>query len=596
MSQSLPIRKILFGVACFASVVLPLANPALAARQTLAVARPFTVDTSPAGDYLAAFVASEDRDTLAAATFFREVLRSDPRNPKLLESAFAAALANGNMADSFSLADRLLKLDPKNGLAHLAIGIRSIKAKQYSAARTELSQGSVNGQRDITATLLTAWAFAGAGDEKRAIATMDRVNDPRFSVFRDYHAGLIAQLFDDMPEAGKRLKAAYAAEKSTLRVIDAYARFIDRQGDTAGAKKIYLDFNDLLPNHPLVTSAIADIDAGRKLEPLVKSADAGAAEVLYGLGAIGSQANEDLASMIYLRLSLYLDPDNSLALVTLADTYERQNQGQRAIDIYGAVPQKSPLRDNSDIQAALILDTIGKSDEATKRLQTIVAAHPKDSDALLALANLQRAHKQFEDATATYTQALDLTAPDDKTAWSTYYFRGICQERSKHWPAAEADFKKALDLSPDQPLVLNYLGYSWVDQGSNLDEAFKMLNRAVELRPTDGYIVDSLGWAYFQLGKYDQAVSELEKAIDLKPGDSTINDHLGDAYWKVGRKLEAVWQWNHARDSDPDPEDLPKILDKIAHGLTEPAGKPAAAADPAKSGQPADTAPEKNGG
>ncbi|HWG04512.1 MAG TPA: tetratricopeptide repeat protein, partial [Beijerinckiaceae bacterium] len=563
---------------------------------TTAAARPLAVSASPEGDYLAAFVASEDQDTLAAATFFREVLRSDPRNPKLLESTFAAALANGNMSEAFNLADRLLKQDPRNGLAHLAAGIRAIKAKQYPTARSELSQGTPSGQRDVTATLLTAWAYAGAGDEKRALAAMDKVNDPRFAVFRDYHAGLIAQLFDDMPEAGKRLKAAYAAEKSTLRVVDAYARFIDRQGDTDGAKKAYLDFNALLPNHPLVVAAIADIDAGRKLEPLVKSADAGAAEVLYGLGAIGSQANEDLASMIYLRLSLFLDPENSLALVTLADTYERQEQGERAIEIYQSVPEKSPLRENSQIQSALILDTLGKTDDATKRLQSIIAAQPKDTDALLALANLQRSHKQFEDATATYTKVLDQATPGNKTDWSTYYFRGIGEERSNHWPAAEADFKKGLELSPDQPLVLNYLGYSWVDKGINLDDAFKMLNRAVDLRPTDGYIVDSLGWAYFKLGEYDQAVNELEKAIDLKPGDSTINDHLGDAYWMVGRKLEAHWQWNHARDMEPDPEDLPKILDKIAHGLPEPAGKPAAAADPAKSAPPAAAAPEKSGG
>jgi Flp pilus assembly protein TadD len=602
VSQSLQTRKILLGVACLASALLPVERPAFAARQTIAVARPFYVDASPAGDYLAAFVASEDQDTVAAATFFREVLRSDPRNPRLLESAFAAALANGNMADSFTLADRLLKQDPKNGLAHLALGIRAIKARQFSTARNELSLGTTNGQRDITATLLTAWAYAGAGDEKRALATADRINDPRFAVFRDYHAGLIAQLFDDTAEAGKRLKNAYTAENTTLRVVDAYARLIDRQGDTEGAKKAYQSFNQLLPNHPLVMAAINEIAAGRKLDPLIKSADAGAAEVLYGLGAIGSQVNQGLASMIYLRLSLFLDPENSLALVTLADTYERQNQGEQAIDIYQSLNEKSPLRDNSDIQAAMILDTLGKTDDATRRLQSIVAAQPKNSDALLALGNLQRSHKQFVDAIATYTKVLDAAAPDDKSNWSTLYFRGICEERSNQWPAAEADFKKALELSPDQPLVLNYLGYSWVDKGINLDQAFKMLRRAVDLRPTDGFIVDSLGWAYFKLGHYDLAVSQLEKAIDLKPGDPVINDHLGDAYWMIGRKLEANFQWNHARDSSPDPDDLPRILDKIAHGMPEPETKPAAQAEPPKppvstTDKPAaDAEPAKSGG
>jgi tetratricopeptide (TPR) repeat protein len=585
VSQSLHIRKILLGVASLAGLVLSSQTPALA-RTSIAVSSPFAVSASPAGNYLAAVVAGADRDTLAAATFFREVLRSDPRNPELLERSFVAALANGNMADAFSLADRLLKQDPKNNLAHIAAGVRAMKAKQFSTARNELSQGTANSQRDISATLLIAWTYAGAGDEKRALETIDSISDPRFNVFRDYHAGLVADLFDDAAEAGKRLKSAYDSEKTTLRVVDAYARFIDRHNDPDGAKQAYHDFDALLPHHPLVTAALADLDAGRKLDPLVKSADAGAAEVFYGVGAVDSQANDDLASMIYLRLALYLAPDHGLALVTLADTYERQNQGERAIDIYESVPEKSPLRPNSDIQSALILDTIGHGDEATKRLQDLVATRPQDTDALLALGNLQRSHKQFEEATATYTKVLAHTAADDKSSWTTYYFRGICEERSKHWPDAEADFKKALEISPDQPLVLNYLGYSWVDQGANLDEAFTMLHRAVELRPTDGYVIDSLGWAYYKLGQYQQATRELEKAIDLKPGDPVINDHLGDAYWKVGRKLEAQFQWNHARDSDPDPEDLPRILDKIAHGMDEPA-----AATPA-----AETEPVKNGG
>jgi Flp pilus assembly protein TadD len=159
-----------------------------------------------------------------------------------------------------------------------------------------------------------------------------------------------------------------------------------------------------------------------------------------------------------------------------------------------------------------------------------------------------------------------------------YYFRGICNERSKQWPNAEADFKKALQLSPDQPLVLNYLGYSWIDQGVNLDDGMRMIERAVEQRADDGYIVDSLGWAYYRLGNYDEAVKNLEHAVELKPEDPTINDHLGDAYWRAGRVLEARFQWSHARDLNPEPDDLAKIEDKLKSGLPDAA----AAAERAK--------------
>ena len=166
---------------------------------------------------------------------------------------------------------------------------------------------------------------------------------------------------------------------------------------------------------------------------------------------------------------------------------------------------------------------------------------------------------------------------NEKGAWVTYYYRGICFERSKQWSKAEADMRKALELQPEQPHVLNYLGYSWIDQGINLDEGMKMIKRAVEQRPDDGYIVDSLGWAYYRIGNFEDAVKHLERAIDLKPEDPTINDHLGDAYWRVGRTLEAKFQWAHARDLKPEPEELPKIEAKIENGLPEDTSSAASA-------------------
>jgi tetratricopeptide (TPR) repeat protein len=560
------------------------------ARDNLAIGTPFEVGDSPAGNYLAALIAGAERDTLAAATFFRETLRYDPRNPELIERAFVASLANGNMPDAFGLAERLLQRDANNGLAHLALGIRAIRQHQYAGARGSLSKGGAGRQRDITATLLTAWSYAGAGDYKRALAQVDRLKDEGFGTFRDYHAALIADLANNVPEATKRFQAAYNGEKSTLRLVDAYARFQDRRGRRDEAIRAYEAFDQILPRHPLVTSALAELRAGKPLEPLIRTADQGAAEVLYGLGAVGGRQGDELAAIVYLRLSLFLSPKNGLATVTLADIFERLKQYEQAIEVYNSVADDSPLRVNADIQTALLLETLGKTEEAQKRLQDIVSEKPKNEEALTALGNLQRSRKQFVEAAATYTKALELSTKPEKSLWSLYYYRGIAYERQKAWPKAEADFRKALELFPDQPLVLNYLGYSWVDQGINLDDAFRMLRRAVELRPTDGYIVDSLGWGHYKLGQYDQSVKELERAIELKASDPVINDHLGDAYWRVGRKLEAHFQWNHARDLKPEPEDLDRILKKIDNGLPDEDKPAAAEAEPKKDSE------SRNGG
>ncbi|HUI20557.1 MAG TPA: tetratricopeptide repeat protein [Methylocella sp.] len=561
-----------------------LAGAEARTHENLAIAAPFEVGESPSGNYLAALVAGEEHDTMAAATFFREALRFDPRNPNLIERAFVAAVSNGNMQDAFSLADRLLARDPNNSLARLTLGIKEVKAKHFAAARAYFAKRGSGEQRDITATLLTAWTYAGTGDPHRAVTLIDKLRGENFGVFRDYHAALIADAANDPKEASKRIKAAYAADKNTLRLVDAYSRFMLRHGNRDEAVRAYEAFDQVLPNHPVVTAALANIKAGKAVEPMVKNAEEGAAEVLYGLGAAGGQQGDELAAMIYLRLALYLTPQNSLAIITLGDLCERVKQNEEAIDVYGTVPLNDPLRTTADIQTGQILEALERPDEAAKYLKRIVDENPKNEDALSALGNLQRAHKQYAEAIDTYSRALAGKSTPEKTDWPIYYFRGISYEREKKWPEAEADLLQALALYPDQPLVLNYLGYSWVDQGMNLDEAFNMLRRAVELRPTDGYIVDSLGWANYKLGRVDEAVKQLERAIDLKPSDPVINDHLGDAYWRAGRKLEAHFQWNHARDLDPEPEDKVKILQKIDHGLDDEPHPAAAEAEPKKDG------------
>jgi tetratricopeptide (TPR) repeat protein len=335
--------------------------------------------------------------------------------------------------------------------------------------------------------------------------------------------------------------------------------------------KVFKAFDEVLPHHPLITEAMADINAGKKVPILVDSPQAGAAEVLYGLGsALGRRGGEDLA-LIYLQLSLYLMPSHQLSVLSLADLYESLKKPELAIKTYERVPASSPLSRSALIQRAIDLDSIDRSDEAKADLQKLIAAAPADLDAIMALGNVERGRKDFADCADAYGKGIAAMPMPDKQAWTWFYFRGICYERSKQWPKAEADLKKALQLFPDQPHVLNYLGYSWVDKGMNLDEGMNMIKRAVEQRADDGYIVDSLGWAYYRIGKYDDAVKNLDRAVELKPEDPTINDHLGDAYWKVGRTVEARFQWAHARDLGPDAEDLPTIEAKLKSGLPDDA-------------------------
>ena len=541
--------------------------------------------TTAAGSYLSARHAGVERDSATAAAYYLNALKADPRNLDLLSRTFLAVLSEGDIDEADKLAERLVQLDRTDRIARLVIGVRALKQKQYGLARQNFAQSVRGPVTDLTATLLSAWALAGAGETHAAVDTLDKLAGPDwYGIFKDLHAGLILDVANNKKEAGKRYERAYKADPMAVRTVEAYGRYLSRNGSKADALKIYQEFDKAVPDHPVTTAEMKEITAGEKLPPLADSPQAGAAEALYGLGAsIGRRGGEDLA-LVYLQLALYLQPNHAMALLSLADLYESVKKPDLAIAIYDRIPRSSPLHRNAEIQIASDLDALDRADEAKKRLEALIAENPKDTEAIMALGNILRGRKKFAECADVYSKAIADVPVPEKSNWVMFYFRGICYERSHQWPAAQADLKKALELFPDQPLVLNYLGYSWVDQGTNLDEGMNMIRRAVEQRPDDGYIVDSLGWAYFRTGNYDEAVKNLERAVELKPEDPTINDHLGDAYWRVGRTLEAHFQWSQAKDLNPDPEDLPKIEAKIKNGLPDDTSSAADVAKTKKAG------------
>ena len=588
MSASILTRR--FAVAAFGAVVLMLPST-LAAQRTART--PTASDlppaneiarVSPSGNYLAARHANVQRDATAASAYYRAVLNKDRNNSEVLERAFLAVLADGEMEEAIRLAERLIQQDRNHRLARLMLGIRGLKQKQYAAARTNLTQSVRGPITDLAGTLLAAWAQFAAQDSKGAIETIDKLQGAEwYALFKDLHAGMMLDLAGNRKEAGKRFERAHKLDPTALRLVEAYGAWLTRNGNREEALKVYQAFDAQLPRHPLIVEAMNAVKSGKQLPSLVDTPQAGAGEVLYGLGAaLGRRGGEDLG-MVYLQLALYLTPNQPLALLSLADLYEQMKNYKLAIKFYERVPQSSPLRRNAEIQLAANLDTLERTDEAKKRLNKLIADDPSNLEAIMALGNIQRGRKEFVECADVYGQAIATLSNPERPHWLVFYFRGICNERAKKWPAAEADLQSALKLYPDQAHVLNYLGYSWVDQGVNLDEGMRMIRRAVEQRPDDGYIVDSLGWAYYRLGNYEEAVKHLERAVELKPDDPTINDHLGDGYWKIGRQLEARFQWSHAQDLKPEPEELEKIVQKLKVGLTE---ETSSAADASKQKKP----------
>ena len=545
---------------------LAAAPTPLAAQQTSAQSGAI----SASGSYLAARHAGQQRDGAAAAAYYRAALKRDPSNGELLDRAFLSFLVDGDVDEAVKFAERVAQADKSDRVARLVLGVNSLKRKQYASARRDLAQSIRGPITDLTATLLSAWGNLGVNDSKGAIDAIDHLAGPEwYAIFKDLHAGLIYDVAGNQKEAGKRLERAYKLDSTALRVVQAYGSWVSRNRSPKEALTVFETFEKALPRHPLVVEAMDKLKAGEKLPPLVANVQAGAAEALYGLGAsLGRRGGEDLG-LVYLQLSLFLSPNHPLALLSLADLYEALKKPELAIKIYDRVPTNSPLHRNAAIQMAANLDSLDRADEAQKHLEALIKQNPDDLETIMALGNVLRGHKKFAECANVYSKGASAIQKPEKSNWVVFYFRGICYERSKQWAKAEADLTKALELFPDQPHVLNYLGYSWIDQGIKLDEGMAMIKKAVQQRPDDGYIVDSLGWAYYRVGNYEEATKQLERAIELKPEDPTINDHLGDAYWRVGRVLEARFQWAHARDLKPDAEDLPKIEEKLKEGLPD---------------------------
>lgn len=525
------------------------------------------------GNYLAGRQAVSDRDRANAARYFDEALKSDPDNRMLLEQTFAYSVSAGRFESARDLAERIIKVAPKNIGANIMLSLDAFERGDFDAARSAFSNADNGPIARLATGVLKAWTYVGEGDFPNAYRALESAGDnPAFEALKIYHGALMKDLSGNVSAARAAYEAAIADGERALRTVSAYGRFHERIGEPEKAIAAYETFLAALPSHPVTRRDLARARAGGTAERLVQSAKEGMAETLYTLGASLTQDGGGDLALIYLNFSLHLKSKFPVAQYLMADILERQRRLEAAIDVYSAIDAGSPLKRQAEIRAALALDNLERTDEAKARIDGLIADDPTDSSALSSLGDVLRFRKRYDEAVSYYTRAIDLKAVPDDGTWRLYYSRGMSYERLKQWPKAEADFLKALALSNDQPLVLNYLGYSWIDMGLHFDEGLEMIRKAVDQRPTDGYIVDSLGWAYYKLGRFDESVRELERAVELQTADPVINDHLGDAYWQVGRRNEARFQWSHALDMEPETDEIAKIEAKLKDGL--PAGEP----------------------
>jgi len=547
---------------------LPLTRPLLAAALCACLAGP-ALALGSSGAYLAARHASYDNDYLTASEYFTRALALDPGNPALMEAVITSTVNMGEVERAVPVARRMNELQLGNQAAYMVILADKAKLGDFDGVLASLDAGESVGA--LVDGLARAWAFLGAGKSTEALAAFDAVaGEEGLQSFALYQKALALASVGDFEGADDILSGRASGPLQAMRRgVLAHAEVLSQLERPEAAIELIADtMGDNPP--PEFQVILEKLKAGETLTfDVVDGPAAGIGEVYHGVASALAGESAPGFALLYARIAEYLNPGNVEATLLSASLLEEMGQFALATKAYDAVPRSHPEFVSAELGRAQALKEAGNTAAAVEALNQLAKTYPDLLVVQRQLGDTLRSLERYGEATPAYDRAIALIGTEQPDDWTLYFSRGVTYERTDQWDKAEADFRHALELAPGQPQVLNYLGYSMVEKQENLDEALQMIQDAVAAQPDDGYITDSLGWAYYRLGRYEEAVTNMERAAELMPTDPIINDHLGDAYWAVGRKMEARFQWHRALSFGPEPAEAERIRKKLDVGLDE---------------------------
>ncbi|MDX2073663.1 MAG: tetratricopeptide repeat protein [Alphaproteobacteria bacterium] len=517
------------------------------------------MEDGSAGSYLSSRFARQSGDVDAAILYLARALEKNPDSVELAGQLLTMQVAKGDMASALFTAHRLQEKKTGNPLVSLLIAIDLVKKQDYARASTTLGEAfdTTNGQ--LWLPLVDAWIDAGKGKLKQALTIEEMpVSVGRAASIMNYHLALLNAYSGFTKDAALNFNEAIEnPETAPLRVIQYIQSFNRKHPETK-------DLRDIVDKYEAARGKLIALES-----PIDNPAD-GIAEVLYTMGNVMQISGVHHDAMIYIQLARHLRPDFYLATFNLAEILSEDESYKRASDLLATIPVTSQYAFRAALKNAVILDHMGNTAEALDVLASLAANRPQSADPWIARGDVLRGQKRFLEASIAYSEAIARSGtPLAMKSWPLLYARGACFERLDRWSDAKADLQKALDLNPDQPDVLNYLGYGLLVRGEALADAKAMLEKAIALSPNDPQIIDSMGWALYIDGQYHEALPYLERAVELLPNDATVNDHLGDNYWRLGRKSEARFQWERALTFQPEAEEAKQINTKLVSGLPE---------------------------
>ena len=526
------------------------------------------------GSFVAASLAQSDSEFATSAKYYLQALQIDPDSKFVADKAFFQLVYAGRLDDAATVAVGMaVKAEPgsSDDLVSILYVLEAFKRNDWAGVRQRVGEVEMSGFGGLMSPLLEAWSYVAEGDlaaADRSLAPM--MVDQRLKPIADEHRAYMLDHLQNFDMAQTQyLLLADAAQPVSLQPFVSYAHMLARTGRIAEARSFLGKQAKRFDNNRFLLREGMLIAAGRTPSQPSANPRGAVGGMFYRLAGEFSRTSSPQAAVVYLRIASYLTPEVADIYFMLGNLMDQLDKPQAAAEVYASVPRTSGLRQAADERLINALRRAGRVDEAEDRLRTSLRDNPKNPSYLISLGDILREREDFPESILYYAQAISLNDQVKRPDWFAYFARAVSYEQLDDWPSAEADFLRALELSPEEPSVLNYLGYSWIDRGMNVAKAKGLIEKAVKQQPDDGFIVDSLGWVNFLTGDYAAAVTLLEKAVRMEPDDVTINHHLGDAYWRVGRRIEARFQWQHAIDSKPDADELTELLDKLDMGLPE---------------------------
>ena len=524
-------------------------------------------------NYLLYLQARQDQDFDSAVDYLKKALKSDPGNKSLESEMFTLLTVEGRIDEAYPYAKKELETDPNSLLASLVVIAYHVSKNDFDAAQKQIDEFPTKEENAFLYPLLEVWIQAGRKDREKALQALSKLDQPGLESLYYFHSALLYDMWGEEDKAKENYEALLQEPGGlSLRAAQAYGNFLLRQGESKKFKALVEAYRKGAKSYPLLDETFFTAGAqkaDKKVPKSIATPRAGLAEAFFDIsGSLADKGSPEI-SLFFIRFGLVLDPSLSLARVLLGEIYEKQERYDQALALYEEENENSETYYASQVRMGIIYAQKGDLDRAEKQLRMLAQKRPDLAFPWIELGNVFIANAKYPQAIEAFTQAIDRVPILDRSHWTLFYSRGAAYERNQQWDLAEQDLLQALILSPDQPLTLNYLGYSWIERGKNVLKAKEMLEKAALLAPREGFVMDSLGWAYYLLEDYDHAVIVLERAVDLDPGSAVINDHLGDAYWRVGRKREARFQWSKSLALNDDfPENgRDRVKMKLEKGL-----------------------------